>query len=153
MTFYMTFSHLAPVPCIPGILKGPTQNANSPNARYTALTHALWGGRCSCSSACAAGGHWDGLATAMPELVMTMACTPAGSEIDGNAAAAGGTTPSGCGGCTLTWCPEFVRESPGLKSAEPGPHSTIGGSTVDTAAEAGRPGAGPRTVETAGRDG
>jgi hypothetical protein len=98
----------------------------------------------------------------MPELVMTMACTPAGSEIDGNAADDdGGTTPSGCEGCTLTWCPEFVRESPGLESAETGPHSTIGGSTVDTAAEAGRPalggragpGAGPRTVEAAGRDG
>ena len=119
MTFYMTFSRLAPVPCIPGILKGPTQNANSPNARYTALTHALWGGRCSCSSACAAGGHWDGLATAMPELVMTMTCTPAASEIEGNAAADGGTTsPSGCGGCTLPWCLEFVRESPGLKSDE-----------------------------------
>ena len=125
--------------------------AGAADATATVRDAIPWGG--SCSAACAAGDHWDGLATAMPELVMTMACTPAGSEIDGNAAAAGGTTPSGCGGCTLTWCPEFVRESPGLKSAEPGPHSTIGGSTVDTAAEAGRPGAGPRTVETAGRDG
>jgi len=30
-----------------------------------------WGGSCSSSAARAAGGDWDGLATAMPELVMT----------------------------------------------------------------------------------
>jgi len=48
----------------------------------------------------------------MPELVMAIDCSPAGSAIEGNAAADGGTTPNGRGGCTLTSL--FVPERPGL---------------------------------------